>query len=32
MKLLKLVRDDTNIDFLRWRVWAFAISLLLMAA
>jgi preprotein translocase subunit SecF len=32
MKLLKLVRDDTNIDFLKWRVWAFAISLLLMAA
>jgi len=27
MKLLKLVRDDTNIDFLKWRVWAFAISL-----
>ncbi|MFN7718685.1 MAG: protein translocase subunit SecF, partial [Sphingomonadaceae bacterium] len=32
MKLLKLVLDDTNIDFLRLRVWAFAISLLLMAA
>ena len=32
MKLLKLVRDDTNINFLKWRVWAFAISLLLMAA
>jgi preprotein translocase subunit SecF len=32
MKLLKLVRDDTNIDFLKWRGWAFAISLVLMAA
>ncbi|MEY3634092.1 MAG: hypothetical protein RLZZ61_502 [Pseudomonadota bacterium] len=32
MKLLKVVPDDTNIDFLKWRVWAFAISLLLMAA
>ena len=32
MKLLKLVRDDTNVDFLKWRIWAFAISLVLMAA
>ena len=32
MKLLKVVPDDTNIDFLKWRGWAFAISLLLMAA
>lgn len=32
MKLLKLVPDDTNINFLKWRVWAFAISLVLMAA
>ncbi|WP_373476354.1 protein translocase subunit SecF [Sphingorhabdus sp.] len=32
MKLLKLVPDDTNIDFLKWRVFAFGISLLLMAA
>ncbi len=32
MKLLKLVPDDTNIGFLKWRTWAFAISLLLMVA
>lgn len=32
MKLLKLVPDDTNIDFLKWRVPAFALSLLLMIA
>ncbi len=32
MKLLKLVPDDTNINFLKWRVLAFAISLVLMAA
>jgi len=32
MKLLKLVPDDTNIRFLRWRVPFYAISLLLMAA
>ena len=32
MKLLKLVPDDTNIGFLKWRTWAFAISLVLMAA
>ncbi len=32
MKLLKLVPDDTNIDFIRWRSWAFGLSLLLMIA
>ena len=32
MKLLKLVPDNTNIRFLRWRVPFYAISLLLMAA
>ncbi len=32
MKLLKLVPDDTNIDFLKWRTWAFGISLFLMVA
>jgi preprotein translocase subunit SecF len=32
MKLLKLVPDNTNIKFLKWRTWAFAISLVLMAA
>ena len=32
MKLLKLVPDNTNIDFLRWRVPFYVISLLLMAA
>ena len=32
MKLLKLVPDDTNINFLKWRIPAFALSLLLMVA
>lgn len=32
MKLLKLIPDNTNIRFLRWRVPFYAISLLLMAA
>ncbi|QGN55998.1 protein translocase subunit SecF [Novosphingobium sp. Gsoil 351] len=32
MKLLKLVPDDTNIRFLRWRIPFYTISLLLMAA
>ena len=32
MRLLKLVPDNTNIDFLRWRGVAFAISALLIAA
>jgi preprotein translocase subunit SecF len=32
MKLLKVVPDDTNIDFLKWRNWAFGVSLLLMIA
>ena len=32
MRLLKLVPDDTNIDFLRWRGVAIAISTLLLAA
>jgi preprotein translocase subunit SecF len=32
MKLLKLVPDDTNIRFLRWRVPFYSISMLLMAA
>ena len=32
MKLLKLVPDNTNIKFLRWRVPFYTISLLLMAA
>jgi preprotein translocase subunit SecF len=32
MKLLKLVPDDTNIGFLKWRNIAFAISSLLMLA
>ena len=31
MRLLKLVPDDTNIDFLRWRTIAFVISSLLIA-
>lgn len=31
MRLLKLVPDNTNIDFLRWRVPFYAVSLLLMA-
>jgi preprotein translocase subunit SecF len=32
MKLLKLVPDDTNISFLKWRNIAFGISILLMIA
>jgi preprotein translocase subunit SecF len=32
MKLLKLVPDDTNIGFLKWRNIAFGISILLMLA
>ncbi len=32
MKLLKLVPDDTNIKFLRWRVPFFVVSLALIAA
>jgi preprotein translocase subunit SecF len=32
MKLLKLVPDNTNIDFLRWRGIAIAFSILLIAA
>jgi preprotein translocase subunit SecF len=32
MKLLKLVPDNTNIRFLRWRIPFYVISLLLMAA
>ncbi|HEX9931501.1 MAG TPA: protein translocase subunit SecF [Allosphingosinicella sp.] len=32
MRLLKLVPDDTNVDFLRWRNVALAISTLLIAA
>lgn len=32
MRLLKLVPDDTNIDFLRWRNVAMAFSMLLVAA
>jgi preprotein translocase subunit SecF len=32
MKLLKLVPDNTNIKFLRWRVPFYVVSLLLMAA
>jgi preprotein translocase subunit SecF len=32
MKLLKLVPDNTNIRFLRWRVPFYAVSVLLMAA
>ncbi|MEE1877177.1 protein translocase subunit SecF [Altererythrobacter litoralis] len=32
MRLLKLVPDDTNIKFLKWRVPFFVISLLLIAA
>jgi preprotein translocase subunit SecF len=32
MKLLKLIPDNTNIRFLRWRVPFYVISLLLMAA
>jgi preprotein translocase subunit SecF len=32
MRLLKLVPDNTNVDFLRWRGVAITISMLLMAA
>ncbi|MBN9507062.1 MAG: protein translocase subunit SecF [Altererythrobacter sp.] len=32
MKLFKLIPDNTNIKFLRWRVPFYAVSLLLMAA
>jgi preprotein translocase subunit SecF len=32
MKLLKLVPDNTNIRFLRWRIPFYAVSMLLMAA
>jgi len=32
MKLLKLIPDDTNIRFLRWRIPFYTVSLLLMAA
>ena len=32
MKLLKLIPDNTNIHFLRWRVPFYVVSLLLMAA
>jgi len=32
MRLLKLVPDDTNVDFLRWRNVAMAFSMLLVAA
>ena len=32
MKLLKLVPDDTNIRFLRWRIPFFAVSILLILA
>ncbi len=32
MKLLKLVPDNTNIHFLKWRIPFYAVSLLLMAA
>ncbi|MEZ5695332.1 MAG: protein translocase subunit SecF [Sphingomonadaceae bacterium] len=32
MRLLKLVPDDTNIKFLKWRVPFYVVSLLLMAA
>jgi preprotein translocase subunit SecF len=32
MKLLKLIPDNTNIRFLRWRVPFYAVSVLLMAA
>ncbi len=32
MKLLKLVPDDTNIGFLKWRNIAFSVSILLMVA
>ncbi|MGQ0559364.1 MAG: protein translocase subunit SecF [Sphingosinicella sp.] len=32
MRLLKLVPDNTNIDFLRWRTFAIVVSLLLIGA
>lgn len=32
MRLLKLVPDDTNIKFLKYRVWFYVISILLIAA
>jgi preprotein translocase subunit SecF len=32
MKLLKLVPDNTNIHFLKWRVPFYVVSVLLMAA
>ena len=32
MRLLKLVPDDTNIKFLKWRMPFFIVSLLLIAA
>jgi len=32
MRLLKLVPDNTNIDFLRWRLFAIVVSLTLVAA
>ena len=32
MKLLKLVPDNTNIDFLKWRVPFYVVSILLLAA
>lgn len=32
MKLLKLIPDNTNIRFLRWRIPFYAVSILLMAA
>lgn len=32
MKLLKLVPDNTNIHFLKWRIPFYVVSVLLMAA
>jgi preprotein translocase subunit SecF len=32
MKLLKLVPDDTNIHFLKWRVPFYVVSMILIAA
>ena len=32
MKLLKLVPDNTNIDFMRWRNWALVLSIVVTAA
>jgi preprotein translocase subunit SecF len=32
MRLLKLIPDNTNVDFLRWRTDAIAISSLLLIA